>query len=709
MLRSFCLIAALLAAGAAVAADPVGEAIDATVQSNRDAKASQQKINQLDDQTRAALEKYRAALVQTQQLTAYAQQMEKLAQAQDIERASLEKQLTQVDSAAREILPLLTRMVESLEKFVSLDLPFLRQERNDRVTAIRKVMDDPSTSLAEKYRRVLEAYQIEAEYGRTLGAERGQVDDRQADLLRVGRAGLFYLTLDGDEAGRWDAQAGKWETLPGKYRREIRHGLKIARETAAPDFITLPMPVAGAPDKGQAGLGTREWLFASLRGIGAGVVAALIPSADAAGIDELLKQVREGAQANARLNAEREQRFLRERDQQAQMLKEAEGELAGAQARGDRVKARYEAGQKTLAELKARLSAKTGEDAQVYAAARQAAADFRAATVNSFVTAQLPGRIPFLEKLAGGDALPTVKELEDLWFILQEDMTESGKTVRFRSEIFNAEGGREQAEVIRVGAFSAFTGGRYLSVQSDGKLLALPRQPAGKFKSDAKDFADETSGVAPILIDPTHGTLLAQEAERPNIMDRIEQGGVVGYVIIAVGVVGALLAVWQLFYLTMVGRRVNEQLLQLERPSSDNPLGRVLSTFKGDAQTAQDDAEVVELRLSEAVLREVPRLERFQAFLRLAVAAGPLLGLIGTVAGMIVTFQVITEAGAGDPKLMAGGISQAMIATLLGLGIAIPLLFINALLAARSRAIIQVLDEQSTGLLAQRLETQRRA
>ena len=243
-MHSRFVLAALCISVAAAAADPVGEAIDATVQTNRDAKASQQKINQLDDQTRAALEKYRSALVQAQQLTAYATQMEKLAAAQDAERARLEKQVGEIDGTARELLPLLARMVESLDKFVSLDLPFLKQERNERVAALQKLMDDPDTVLAEKYRRVLEAYQIEAEYGRTLGAERGQVGDRQADLLRVGRAGLFYLTLDGDEAGRWDAKAGKWETMAGKYRKEIRRGLKIARETAAPDFINLPMPVA---------------------------------------------------------------------------------------------------------------------------------------------------------------------------------------------------------------------------------------------------------------------------------------------------------------------------------------------------------------------------------------------------------------------------------------------------------------------------------
>jgi biopolymer transport protein ExbB len=148
-------------------------------------------------------------------------------------------------------------------------------------------------------------------------------------------------------------------------------------------------------------------------------------------------------------------------------------------------------------------------------------------------------------------------------------------------------------------------------------------------------------------------------------------------------------------------------MAQLDEPRADNPLGRVLQSAKTDPGTIEEDAEVVELRISEAVLREVPRLERFQAFLRLAVAAGPLLGLVGTVIGMIITFQSITESGSSDPRLMANGIGQAMIATVLGLGIAVPLLFINAGLASMSRQVVQVLDEQSTGILAESLERRR--
>jgi biopolymer transport protein ExbB len=176
-------------------------------------------------------------------------------------------------------------------------------------------------------------------------------------------------------------------------------------------------------------------------------------------------------------------------------------------------------------------------------------------------------------------------------------------------------------------------------------------------------------------------------------------------VILLVGFVGAALGLYQLFHLSVVRGQVRNQLKFLKDPKQDNPLGRVLATFKAaDTETLERSAEVVELRISEAVLKEVPRLERFQSFLRLAVAAGPLLGLIGTVIGMILTFQSITESGSSDPKLMAAGISQAMIATVLGLAIAIPLLFLNAWLVSLSKSIVQVLDEQSSGLLAERLE-----
>jgi biopolymer transport protein ExbB len=203
--------------------------------------------------------------------------------------------------------------------------------------------------------------------------------------------------------------------------------------------------------------------------------------------------------------------------------------------------------------------------------------------------------------------------------------------------------------------------------------------------------------------------LLGMYVERPTFRERIRLGQEVGYVIITVGVLGAIAFIFQLIHLVLVRLAVSRQLKNLDRPSSNNPLGRVLLAFKGDKARIEDDADVAELRITEAVLKEVPKLERFQSFLRLAVAAGPLLGLIGTVWGMILTFQSINESGSSDPKLMATGIGQAMIATVLGLGIAIPLLFAGALLSTLSKAVVQILDEQSAGMLAESIEKEHHA
>jgi biopolymer transport protein ExbB len=236
------------------------------------------------------------------------------------------------------------------------------------------------------------------------------------------------------------------------------------------------------------------------------------------------------------------------------------------------------------------------------------------------------------------------------------------------------------------------------------KLAIMARQASESLRRGWRDLQAATSGTVRAAVDPSRGVILSIYVDRPGMWERVEKGEKVGYVIIAVGVLGAAVAVWQFFYLFVVRVRVRRQLRDLDRLKDDNPLGRVLLAFKGDPSSIEEDAEIAELRITEAVLRETPRLERFQAFLRLAVAAGPLLGLIGCVIGMIITFQSVTEAGSSDPKLMANGISQAMVATVLGIGIAVPLLFANALLVSLSRYVLQILDEQTTGILAETLE-----
>ena len=228
----------------AQAADPVGQALNATVEANRAARASQSRIDALDDQTRQMLERYRAASWQSQQLKVYAEQLEELASGQEAERDSLSRQLAEVDRTERELLPLMLRMAQGLESIVTDDLPFLQQERRDRIAGIKRLMADPSATNPDKFKRILEAYQIEAEYGRTLGAERTQIENRSVDVLRVGRTALYYLSIDGRDAGWWNPATKHWEKLDGGEIAQIRRGLRMARETLAPDLLRLPVPTA---------------------------------------------------------------------------------------------------------------------------------------------------------------------------------------------------------------------------------------------------------------------------------------------------------------------------------------------------------------------------------------------------------------------------------------------------------------------------------
>jgi len=422
-------------------------------------------------------------------------------------------------------------------------------------------------------------------------------------------------------------------------------------------------------------------------------------------LQELLEQTRNARAAEAAQNAQREQQFIADRNKQAGLLSSARNERAAQEARSKALGAQFDANEKRLTELQAVLDAKGGNLGELFGVVRIVAGDVSSVLYNSVISAQFPKRDGFVSELSQSKALPSIDKLEKLWFEMQREMTETGRNVKFQAPIVEPDGETKTGEVTRVGPFVAVTGDRYLNyLATVGQLSVFSRQPDSPLPGIADDYADSSSGYEKMVIDPARGVLLALVVQRPGVWERIRAGAEVGYVIITVGLIGAVLAAMQFLFLLKEGAAVKRQLQSTDRPNPDNALGRVLSSFKGDAAKIDENPEVVELRISEAVLREVPKLERYQSFLSLAVAAGPLLGLVGTVIGMIITFQSITESGSGDPKLMAAGIGQAMIATVLGLGIAVPLLFVNAALKARSRQIVQILDEQSTGLLAERLE-----
>lgn len=456
-------------------------------------------------------------------------------------------------------------------------------------------------------------------------------------------------------------------------------------------------------------------LRAAVIGLCAGVL--LVPSVLAQGRDQLLDEAR-----NFRVEAER---VLQERTQtfaaadaagRQRLEREAAAEQARLQGLVEASTARYSENDLQIQQMNAELRDKANGLGlgELFGFARQIAADTVTDFAQSLISAEFAGgdsdRAAFLRELAASTAMPGIVELERLWFELQREMTASGQVARFSTRVVQPDGDLIDTQVVRVGPFTAIAEGQYLSyLPTLSRLSIMPRQLPAELMAPAAALQTATSGYHEAVVDPTRGVLLGLYVERPSWEERIEQGELVGLIIIVVGLLGALAFVFQLASLVMVRLGVSRQLRDLEHPRRDNPLGRVLLAFKGDASRIEEDAEVAELRISEAVLREIPALERFQAFLRLAVAAGPLLGLVGTVVGMIVTFQSITESGSSDPKLMAAGIGQAMIATVLGLGIAVPLLFGNALLNSLSRSVVQVLDEQSAGLLAAQLEQRRHA
>lgn len=418
-------------------------------------------------------------------------------------------------------------------------------------------------------------------------------------------------------------------------------------------------------------------------------------------LDQLLRDVKKTQGIEAKINRSREAKFLAEKQQQQQLLQSARAELQKQQYLSKQLKSHLDANEQELVELESKLKNRSGELGELFGVARQAAGDLKADLTNSIISAQLPNRLDKLSELADSKALPTIEQLEHLWFSLQQEMTESGKVVSFDSQIQTASGEPRQAKVIRIGTFNSLADGHYLSyLPETGKLTELARQPEDKYLSLAENIQTSKQGPVAIGIDPTRGVILSMLIQTPDTMERITQGGVVGYIILLLGAVGLIYALIRLTTLTLTGGKMTQQI-SAPQISSDNPLGRVIAAGE---QGNNQDTETLELLLDEAITREAPALEKGLSMIKLLAAVAPLLGLLGTVTGMISTFQSISLFGTGDPKLMASGISQALVTTMLGLCVAIPLLFLHSLVASRSRMLIQILDEQSAGIISRRVE-----
>ncbi|WP_156905171.1 MotA/TolQ/ExbB proton channel family protein [Neptunomonas japonica] len=412
-------------------------------------------------------------------------------------------------------------------------------------------------------------------------------------------------------------------------------------------------------------------------------------------LDGLLQEVREFTATDRSLNKKREQLFNSDLKQQKSLLLQSQQRLKSAEAEQEKLKTSFDANDVKLAEIAALIEQRSGQLGEVFGVAKEEAGKLRSLLEDSLVSAERPGRA---EQLAFAELnrVPTLKELETLWYQLQLEMTESGRISRFQAPVVAVDGHSKIQEVVRFGLFGAASkDGEFLNWNVSQQVLSvLPTQPAGA-RSSLLDYLAGNSDE--VTVDPTRGGLFMLLDREPKLLERIQQGGEVGYLILVLGALGLLVAFLQMILMLRNEFQIRTQLRHGSELNSNNALGRVLLSLQG-----QDlSNEQRELKVDEAILQELPRLERGQSFIKLLAAVAPLLGLLGTVIGMIATFQSITLFGTSDPKLMAGGISQALMTTVLGLVVAIPLLFCHSYLATRGRRLTQVLQEKSLGLLAE--------
>ena len=426
----------------------------------------------------------------------------------------------------------------------------------------------------------------------------------------------------------------------------------------------------------------------------------------AASLDQLLDFVRQGRIKQSQENKTREKQFEQQKRRQEQLLKEMKEERVRQEELSARLEAEYENNDGIIVLKEQQLLERKGDLTELFGHLTAATGDLIGQFEFSLSSVQYPERKIFLESLldkinAQSDQLPEIEEIERMWWMMQQEIIESGRVVRFPHKIVKPDGTELNEKVVRIGSYNVISAeGRYLKYDANKqKLEELARQPARNLLNQARELVGSNSGFTKVGIDPTGpsgGSYLAALINSPTIEERWHQGGVIGYFITGLGAFALLLALWRLLYLGLEGMRVRLQMGNRDKLGK-NALGKVLTAYRDNSDAS---GEVLEAYLEEAILKEVPRLESGHALLKIIAAVAPLMGLLGTVTGMIITFQQITIFGAGDPKAMAGGISTALVTTVLGLCVAIPTVLLHTLVHGRSKGIIQVIEEESLGLVA---------
>ena len=430
------------------------------------------------------------------------------------------------------------------------------------------------------------------------------------------------------------------------------------------------------------------------------------PQSQALTLDELLELVKAGKFAENEEATKRENRFNKEKNRQQTLLANAKAERAKLEAIATSLEATFEANDAKLNLLEDQLKTRLGSLYETFGHLQGVASD----TEDYFKTAITSGQFgkdreiflkDLAKKMGEGVSVATIEEIEQLWYELSRELVASGSVERFEATVIDNDGESSKEDVVRIGNFNAVAEGQYLTYLSKrGAYETLPKQP-GRYLDGTYDIFDEDSGFVQFAVDPTGpqgGALLVNLISLPSFFEQIQYGRITGYTIILLFFIAIGVFSWRFYALFTINGNVKKQAAG--ESAGDNPLSRIFSV----ADQNKTDTETLELKLAEQILIERAEIDQYIWVVRLIAVISPLLGLFGTIIGMINTFQAITLFGTGDPKTMAGGISEALVTTMLGLMCAIPATFMAAALSNYSKGILAVLEEQSTGMVAARAE-----
>ena len=438
-------------------------------------------------------------------------------------------------------------------------------------------------------------------------------------------------------------------------------------------------------------------------------MASVQVAGQATSLANLLDLVENDRVAESEEYQARVQEFEQNAARQQEILDTTNQRITTEETDSDALSDEFEANQIILADKREILRDRRGDLNELFGTLQGVAGDFLSNFQNSLISSQHSGITGQLEEIiarAGSTVEQlNVEEMERFWFFMHQELTESGRVVSFNADVTLPNGDTANRSVVRVGAFNAVSEGEYLSYSGDiGHLQVLPRQPDASIMSGAASLQSSSAGFTKVGIDPTGGVggqVMANLVNFPTVEEQVRNNsGVIGFIIIGVGIVGILIGFLRLLMLSLTSIKVRGQLKR-DKPAKNNPLGRVLLVAENNPGA---DTETLELKLGEAILQETPRLESMLTLIKMIATIAPLGGLLGTVTGMIQVFQQITVYGAGDPTIMAGGISQALMTTVLGIVVAIPTIFMHTVVKSRSDNIIHVLEEQATGMIAQKAE-----